>query len=165
MLKVGAGDRLWTITIMSLSVALVGAAAIPFLSPLAPASWPYVAASGLLHVGYNVFLVKTYDSGDFSETYPIARGFSPMLIAMSAAVFAGERPGGLSMFGIALVCCGIVSLGFKGKWLRITSLPAALTTGSFIAMYSVVDGTGVREAGDTLAYVAWMQFLKAVRRR
>jgi hypothetical protein len=60
MLKGGTGDRLWTITIMSLAVALVGAAAIPFLSPLAPASWPYVVASGLLHVGYNVFLVKTY---------------------------------------------------------------------------------------------------------
>ena len=117
-------------------------------------------ASGLLHVGYNVFLVSTYDSGDFSETYPVARGSSPLLITLGAAVFAGERPGGLSMVGIALVCCGIVSLGFKGKWLRITSLPAALTTGSFIAAYSVVDGTGVRAAGDTLAYVAWMTVLE-----
>ena len=85
MLKSATGDRLWTITIMSLAVAVVGAAAIPFLPPLAQASWPYVLASGLLHVGYNVFLVKTYGSGDFSETYPIARGSSPMLIAMGAA--------------------------------------------------------------------------------
>jgi hypothetical protein len=77
MLKGGTGDRLWTITIMSLAVALVGAAAIPFLPSLARASWPYVVASGLLHVGYNLFLVKTYGSGDFSETYPIARGSSP----------------------------------------------------------------------------------------
>jgi drug/metabolite transporter (DMT)-like permease len=76
---------------------------------------------------------------------------------MSAAVFAGERPGVLPMLGIALVCCGIVSLGFKGKGLRITSLPAALTTGSFIATYSVVDGTGVRAAGD---HVAWMTVLE-----
>jgi uncharacterized membrane protein len=159
MLKGGTGDRLWT-TIMSLAVALVGAAAIPFLSPLAPASWPYVVASGVLHVGYNVLLVKTYDSGDFSETYPIARGSSPMLIAMSAAVFAGERPGVPPTLGIALVCGGIVSLGLKGKGLRIASLSAALTTGSFIATYSVVDGTGVRAAGDTLAYVAWMTVLE-----
>jgi hypothetical protein len=49
MLKGETGDRLWTITIMSLAVALVGAAAIPFLPPLAPAGWPYVVASGLLH--------------------------------------------------------------------------------------------------------------------
>jgi drug/metabolite transporter (DMT)-like permease len=160
MLKSGTGDRLWMITIMSLAVALVGAAAIPFLPRLAPASWPYVLASGLLHVGYNVFLVKTYGSGDFSETYPIARGSSPMLIAMGAAVFAGERPGLLPMLGIALVCCGIVSLGFRGKGLRIASLPFALTTGSFIAAYSVVDGMGVRAAGDTLAYVAWMTVLE-----
>jgi drug/metabolite transporter (DMT)-like permease len=117
-------------------------------------------ASGLLHVGYNLFLVKTYGSGDFSETYPIARGSSPMLIAIGAAVFAGERPGVLPMLGIPLVCCGIVSLGFKGTGLRITSLSAALTTGSFIAAYSIVDGMGVRATGDTLAYVAWMTVLE-----
>ena len=37
MLKSATGDRLWTITIMSLAVAVVGAAAIPFLPPLAQA--------------------------------------------------------------------------------------------------------------------------------
>ena len=83
-----------------------------------------------------------------------------MLIAMSAAVFAGERPGVLPILGIVLVCCGIVSLGFKGKGLRITSLPTALTTGSFIAAYCIVDGMGVRAAGGTLAYVAWMTVLE-----
>ena len=125
MLRGGTGDRLRTITIMSLAVALIGAAAIPFLHPLAQASWPYVVASGLLHVCYNLFLVKTYGSGDFSETYPIARGSSPMLIAMGAAVFAGERPGLLPMLGLALVCCGITSLGLKGKGLRWRRPPGA----------------------------------------
>jgi drug/metabolite transporter (DMT)-like permease len=160
MLKGGTGDRLWTMTIMSLAVALVGAAAIPFLAWPAAASWPYIVASGLLHVGYNLFLVQTYGSGDFSETYPIARGSSPMLVALGAAVFAGEWPDWLAMLGIGLVGGGIISLAFKGKGLRVTSLPAAIATGAFIGAYSVVDGIGVRAAGDTLAYAVWMSVLE-----
>jgi drug/metabolite transporter (DMT)-like permease len=160
MLKGTAGDRLWTITTMSLAVALVGAAAASLLPWPAAASWPYIVASGLLHVGYNLFLVRTYGSGDFSETYPIARGSSPMLVAIGAAVFAGERLDWLSAFGIALVCGGIVSLAHRGKGLPIGSSPLALATGAFIAAYSVVDGIGVRAAGDTLAYAAWMSILE-----
>jgi drug/metabolite transporter (DMT)-like permease len=159
MLKGGTGDRLWTMTIMSLAVALVGAVAIPFLPWPAAAGWPYIAASGCLHVGYNLFLVRTYGSGDFSETYPIARGSSPMLVALGAAAFAGEQPILLATLGIALVSSGIFSLAFKGKGLQIVSLPAALATGAFIAAYSVVDGIGVRAVGDTLAYAAWMSVL------
>ncbi len=159
MLKGGVGDRLWTMTVMSLAVALVAAAAVPFLPWPAAASWPYIVASGLLHVGYNLFLVQTYETGDFSETYPIARGSSPMLVATAAAVFAGERPGLVALLGIVLVSGGIMSLAFKTKGLPIAALPAALGTGAFIAAYSVVDGLGVRAAGDTLAYAAWMSVL------
>src|SRR5215471_20381329 len=42
MLKGGVGDRLWAMTVMSLAVALVGAAAVPFLPWPAAASWPYI---------------------------------------------------------------------------------------------------------------------------
>jgi uncharacterized membrane protein len=146
MLKGGTGDRLWTMTIMSLAVALVASAAIPFLPWPAATSWPYIVASALLHAGYSLFLVQTYGSGDFSETYPIARGSSPMLVGLGAAVFAGEWPDWLAMLGIALVCGGIISLAFNGKGLRVNSLPAAIATGAFIAAYSVVDGIGVRAA-------------------
>jgi uncharacterized membrane protein len=126
MLKGGTGDRLWTMTIMSPAVALVGLAAIWFLPWPAAASWPYIVASGPLRVGYNLFLVQIYGSGDFSETYPIARGSSPMLVALGAAVFAGERPDLLVLLGIVFVCGGIVSLACKGKDFGIASLPAAL---------------------------------------
>ena len=159
MLKGEAGDRLWMMTAMSSAVALAGAAAVPFLRWPAAASWPYIVASGLLHVGYSLYLVRTYGSGDFSETYPIARGSSPMLVVIGAAVFAGERPDWWSALRIVLVCGGIISLAHRGKGLPIAALPPALATGAFIAAYSVVDGIGVRAAGDTLVYAAWMSIL------
>src|SRR5260370_7378324 len=121
--KGGKGDGVWTMTIMSLAVGLVGAGAIPFLPWPAVESWPYIVASGLLHVGYNLFLVQTYGSGDFSETYPIARGSSPMLVALGSAVFAGERPALLAMLGIPLVVVRPFSLPFNLTGLRIPSLP------------------------------------------
>lgn len=152
----GGADRLWSMTIMCIAIALVCAVAVPFLPKPLAASWPYILASGLLHVGYNLFLVRTYRSGDLGQTYPIARGTSPLLVASGAALFRGERLDAASLLGIFLVSAGIISLAFKGRRLAVTSLPYALGTSCFIGFYSVVDGLGVRLSGDAIAYTAWM---------
>jgi drug/metabolite transporter (DMT)-like permease len=152
----GGADRLWSMTIMSVAVAIASITAALFLAPPARASWIYALMSGVLHVGYNLFLVRSYRVGDLGQTYPISRGSSPVLITIAAAVFAGERVGGVAMLGIALVSGGIMSLAFKGRKLAVPSLPYALGTGCFIAAYSVVDGIGVRLSGAPMGYTAWM---------
>src|ERR1700756_1631040 len=85
----GGADRLWSMTVMCLAVAIASGAAALFLEPPAPASWFYVVLSAVLHVGYNLFLVRSYKVGDLGQTYPISRGSSPVLITLGAAVFAG----------------------------------------------------------------------------
>ena len=152
----GGVDRLWSMTIMCVTIALVCAAAAPFLARPLAASWPYIAASGLLHVGYNIFLVRTYRSGDLGQTYPIARGTSPLLVASGAALFGGELLNATSVLGIVLVSAGILSLAFKGRRLDVSVLPYALGTSCFIGAYSVVDGLGVRLSGNAVGYTAWM---------
>lgn len=122
----------------------------------APQSWPYAVLSAVLHIGYNLFLVRTYRSGDLGQTYPISRGSSPVLITLCASIFAGEVVGTEAMVGIALVSAGIISLAFKGRKLDIPGLPYALGTGCFIAAYSVTDGIGGRLSGAPMAYTAWM---------
>ena len=47
-------------------------------------------ASGLLHTGYNMFLARSYRTGDLSQVYPIARGTAPLLTFIGAWVLAGE---------------------------------------------------------------------------
>ena len=64
------------------------------------------------HVGYNLFLVRTYRAGDLGQTYPIVRGTSPLLVSLGAAVFASERPDPISLIGIVLISSGIISLAF-----------------------------------------------------
>ena len=152
----GGADRLWSMTIMCIAVAIASAIAAAFMVPPAAASWGYAVLSALLHVGYNLFLVRSYRVGDLGQTYPIARGSSPVLITLGAAIFAGESivPGAL--LGIALVSGGIISLAFRGRQLSAPSLPYALGTGCFIAAYSVTDGIGTRLSGAPLAYTVWM---------
>lgn len=152
----GGADRLWSMTIMCVAVAIVSIATAVFLQAPAKASWFYAALSAVLHVGYNLFLVRSYKVGDLGQTYPISRGSSPILITLAASVFAGETVGAVAMFGILLVSGGIISLAFKGRKLAVPSLPYALGTGCFIAAYSVTDGIGVRLSGAPMAYTVWM---------
>lgn len=155
-------DRLWTITVMNLAMGAVAAAAIPFLPLPERASWPYIVTSGFLEVGYSLFLIQAYRHGDLGQTYPIARGSSPLLVAMGAAVFAGETLSSLTAIGIILVSAGIIALAFRARRFSIPATSMALLTGCFIAAYTLVDGIGVRLSGNSFAYAAWMVLVWAL---
>ena len=158
----GGDDRLWSMTLMMIAVIGVTGIAATFVPWPNPASWPYVLASALIHVGYNLSLVRTYRSGDLGQTYPISRGSSPVLVALGALVFAHEALDVVASIGIALVSGGIISLAFQGKGHRADFLPAAFTTGVMIGAYTVVDGIGVRLSGSSLAYTNSMFLLWSV---
>jgi len=155
----GGRDGLWGMTVMGIATSLACAAIVPFLPLPARASWPYIAASALLHVGYNAFLVRAYRSGDFGSAYPIARGSSPLLVTLGAALVAQEVPTLAGIAGIVLVSLGIISLGFRGRRLLETGIFYALGTGFFIAAYSVTDGIGGRLSGNAVSYTLWMCLL------
>ena len=158
----GGKDRLWSMTLMMIAIACCSAITLLFVPLPNAASWPYVAASAIIHTGYNLSLVRTYRSGDLGQTYPISRGASPVLVALGAASFANETLNGMSLIGIILVSCGIVSLAFDVKKLRLDFLPAALITAIFIGAYTVVDGIGVRLSGNSLSYAACMFLLWSI---
>ena len=158
----GGGDRLWSMTLMMAAVTAVTGVAAFALPPPAAASWPCVVASAVIHVGYNLSLVRTYRSGDLGQTYPVSRGSSPVLVALGALLFARETLTAASTVGIALVSGGIVSLAFGRGTVRGGFLPAAFTTGVLIGAYTVVDGIGVRLSGNSLAYTNTMFLLWSV---
>lgn len=158
----GGGDRLWSMTLMMIAVSAVTAVAMVFVPWPNAASWPYVIASAIIHLAYNLSLVRTYRSGDLGQTYPISRGSSPVLVALGAALWAHETLNVLSYAGIALVSGGIFSLAFRGRKVRADFLPAAFTTGALIGAYTVVDGIGVRLSGDSLSYSMSMFLLWSI---
>ena len=149
-------DRLWSITLMCAVGASAAAIATLFLPLPAPASWPYAALSATLQIGYCLFLARAYEQGELGQIYPIARGAAPLLVALGAAVFAGERLGPQAIVGLGLVSGGIVALSLGKDRPDLRSTLAALATGGFVAGYMVTDGVGVRLSGHPLSYVAWM---------
>ncbi|MCS3408038.1 DMT family transporter [Serratia sp. AKBS12] len=155
----GGTDRWWSMTIMCITIAVICALAIPFIPLPASASWWYALLSALLHVGYNLCLIRSYRSGELGQTYPIARGSAPLLVTCAAAMLAGEKIEPHALGGIVLVSMGILVLAFRGRKLALPNLHYALATGVFIAAYSVVDGMGVRLSGNALSYTVWMSAL------
>jgi len=155
----GGRDGLWTMTVMGIATCLACAILLPFMPSPAIASWPYIAGSALLHVGYNAFLVRAYRRGDFGSVYPIARGSSPLLVTLGAALVAKEWPPLSGIAGILLVSGGIISLAFRGRRLPESGIFYALGTGVFIAAYSITDGMGGRLSGNTVSYTLWLCLL------
>jgi drug/metabolite transporter (DMT)-like permease len=152
-------DRLWSITVMSVTTAVLAAPVLPFLPLPAVASWPYLGLSALLQVGYSVALVLAYRHAELGQVYPVVRGSAPLLVTLGAALVIGERPGGITAAGIVLVSAGIMSLALGKSAAKPIAIAAALVTGCIIACYTLTDAVGVRLAGSPFAYAAWLFIL------
>ena len=152
----GGEDRFWSMGVMNIAPGAIGLAVCLWVGLPSRESLPLVVLSGLLHILYNALLVLTYRSGDLGQTYPIARGSSPALVSVGAALLAGELLPLSAAIGVALVSGGIIALALARGGVGRAGLLAALATGTTIAGYTLVDGLGVRVSGDWLAYTAAM---------
>jgi len=153
-----AGDRTAMLGLISLGHVGLGVS-LALMVPLpALASWPYILASTVIHFGYYFTLNRSYQLGDLSVVYPIARGVAPLLVAFGALGFANERLAVPVWVGIGAISVGILLLSLQS--LRRNPTPGvvlmALMTGLTIAAYSLVDGLGVRLSQAPLGYIAWL---------
>jgi drug/metabolite transporter (DMT)-like permease len=153
---------------ITVSIPLVIVAALPRTS-----SWPYLLASIAIHVFYNLLLMQCYRLGEFSQVYPLARGISPLVVTILAAMFVHEHLGLLQVTGVVVVSAGLAFLVFGGRRPGRGAFLAAVGTGLTIAAYTTVDGVGVRLSASPVGYIGWLMVLQslcvplfaAVRRR
>ncbi|MFD8084799.1 EamA family transporter [Kitasatospora sp. NPDC059722] len=152
------GFALINLTYTACAVVLV------LVNPLpAAASWPYLLASTVVQTVSTVLLLRAYQLGDFGQMYPVARGSAPLLVALISVAVLGRHPGAGELSGVAVISCGLIGLAFaKGVPGRaqLPALGAAAGTGVMIALYTVLDGSGVRHAGTVGGYVAWLFLLQ-----
>jgi len=156
-----------------LAFGLIGAGGILVAIPLVivspfplSACWPYLLASIVIHVFYNLLLMRSYRHGEFGQVYPLARGTSPLVVTVLAAVFAAERPSVAQVAGVLVVSCGLALLVLAGRsggrGIGRAALIAAVGTGLTIAAYTTVDGLGVRLSGSSVAYIGWLMLLESL---
>ena len=154
------------ISLISVVTALLVAPLVPFVAGPAPGSWPFLAASLALHLGYYVALAEAYRAGDLGQVYPIARGSAPLITTLAAWLVAGERLSATAVAGILLLAAAILALalarGVGPGRMHPRALAFSLATAAAIAAYTVVDGIGARRAGPAEAYIVWLFLLDGV---
>jgi phosphonate utilization associated putative membrane protein len=124
------------------------------------AAWPYIAASVVVHIGYYLALTGAYRHGELGLTYPLMRGVAPLLVALSATFTLGETLSALAWAGVLGISCGVLVLGLNAQALKVPkAVGFALTNAVIIAVYTVIDGLGVRASGNALQYVATLFLL------
>ncbi|MFF8385103.1 EamA family transporter [Streptomyces kanasensis] len=158
-------DQLVTFTLISGGGAVIGAATALLVPFPAAGAWPWLLLSAAVHVAYMALLMRSFTLGDFGQVYPIARGTAPLVVTGLAAVFLHEVPDGRRLVGVAVASAGLLGLALwgvrrAGRRPQWGALFAAGGTGLTIAVYSVVDGVGVRASGSPIGYVAWLMLVQ-----
>jgi len=156
LIKSGRDQQLDTALIHTLGcgmgLALILAVGLPPVRAL-----PWLATSLVIHIGYYITLVGAYRHGDLGFAYPIMRGSAPLLVALLSGHLIGEHLTPAAWLGVAGISGGVLVIGLSqprtAGQSRRHALGFALANAVIIAGYTLVDGMGVRTAGNTLQYV------------
>ena len=155
----GSSDKALSMGAVALGHLPLAFVLLPFVTQPDAASLPYLAVGTALHFGYQVFLIKSYEIGDLTQVYPIARGSAPLLVAAVSFFVLGEPLSGTPFAAVMAIALGIISLAIVRRRDGTSSGRAAMlaiVTGMFIASYSIVDGYGARIAGTSLGFYCWL---------
>ena len=167
----------------TLAFALIGVGGVVIAIPLVIVTaipradcWPYLLGSVAIHVFYNLLLMRCYRLGEFGQVYPLARGTSPLVVTILAAVFVHEHLSLAQIAGVVVVSAGLAFLVLAGRRPRLAggsggvaspgkhraAFLAAVGTGLTIAAYTTVDGVGVRLSASPVGYIGWLMLLESL---
>jgi drug/metabolite transporter (DMT)-like permease len=156
-------DRLVGFALIGAASTVTGGIALLVTGLPARAAFGYLGVSVVVHVAYEYGLMSSYRLGAFNQTYPMARGTSPLVVAVGAWWLAHEHLAALAWTGIVILALGLMSLAVSAGTLTRHDLPAvgaAVATGLAIAVYTLADGLGVRRSHDPYAYAALLFLLQ-----
>ncbi len=117
---------------------------LPFVELPGSSALPYLGTSSVVHVAYILALSSAYHHGDFSLTYPLARGGGALLAAVGGVAFLDDHLSAAAWLAIAIVVGGLASLVRPGAE-RVALLFAGLTAAT-IGTYTTLDAAGARRS-------------------
>jgi len=124
----------------------------------------YIISSALIHQGYQWYLLTSYQIGDLTKVYPIARGSGPLVATIISIMFLGLVLGNFAILSIFLICIGIIIIGIfeRNTFNNLNIIGYSLLTGFFIGLYSLVDGYGARASLSAVSYMSWSFVLNSL---
>ncbi|WP_202867768.1 DMT family transporter [Kribbella pittospori] len=157
----GAPDRVAGLALFELAAGIIGLTAVLVMGLPPDGTWGYIIASAVLHLAYLGGLLASYQLGQFSQMYPLARGTSPWVVAVVSIVVLHQALALVELAGVLLISAGLIALVFIGRPGRrqAPALLAACGTGLTIASYTVVDGLAVHKM-PVLTYMGWVFMLQ-----
>jgi len=141
------------------------ATTLPFIPLPTISSWPYLLASVAIHLAYFSLVGLAYRHGDLSYAYPLMRGSAPLITTGAALLLVGETLRGGGYVGVLLLSAGVLALsfdGFRNGNVHMRATGYAIANAFVVALYTLVDGIGVRLSGNALSYAQWLFFLNAI---
>jgi drug/metabolite transporter (DMT)-like permease len=160
----GVPDRVAGFALIGISSGAVGTVAAVVTGVPPASAWPYILASVLLHLLYYGGLLASYQLGQFSQVYPLARGTSPWVVAVVAVVGLRQHIAPVELAGVLLISAGLIALVFIGgrpTRRQSPALTAAFLTGLAIAAYTVVDGLAVHRI-PVAQYMGWVFMIQGI---
>src|SRR5712664_2119468 len=152
LVKASADKQLDTVALAA-GAGVIALFVAPWMALPAPASWPWVAGSAVVHILYFIFLAGAYRWGELSYTYPVMRGGGPMIVAIVGALALGEVLALHETLGVLLICAGVFAFATGRHDRRATAF--ALANAVVIAAYTLIDGQGARASGAPASYTMW----------
>jgi drug/metabolite transporter (DMT)-like permease len=154
-------DGLLVRAFMNAAALAVALPVIPFVPAPGKDLWPILLVAMFLHGLYPFFLVSAYRHGDLNAALPLARGTSPIVVALISYVGLGAPYNHTQAAGVILISLAIASIALERNRLHSRSrgrrgLALAVATGVIIALYTVVDGIGLRAAASPWTYIVWL---------
>ncbi len=159
-----SADKFHDTVLIVLGAGAGAALMLPFVPVPAPASWPFLAASVVIHVAYFLLVAFAYRVGELSLVYPLMRGSPPAITAVAGALLIDESPALGGWAGVFLISFGVLVLAgdfWRSARFRAAPMAFALATAAVIVVYTLVDGQGARLSGHAFSYTAWMFLLTA----
>lgn len=111
--------------------------------------YAWAVLSGAVHLPYTWLLARAYSAGDFSVSYPVARGGGAALAAIGGVAFLGDHLSMLEGTGIVVVVLGLAVLA---RGARLRAVQMALGVALTIGVYTLLDAKGARLTGS-VAYI------------
>jgi len=143
----------WLFLLSSLLIYLPMAFFILPKTAIPPVGWYCITGTSLTYCFYFVLLGRSYEDGELSIAYPVARGIAPLLTVVWGTLFLREQLSLLGGVGIGTIITGVMFMhinreeirSVRGLIDRLTkgSSLAAIATGVCSSIYSVVDKVGV----------------------